>query len=131
MSALVGPGDSGQGKQLTCVTSAARTTNPSDVTIRNNTFCKGIKVVINVTAQSGGSVTCTIQGHDILSGATWTLLASAAITTVSTVILTVYPGAPVSANVSANDVIPAEVILHFTSANGSSITYSVTAELVP
>jgi hypothetical protein len=70
----------------------------------------GIKLVIDVTAITGTSPTLTValRGYDNASGKSFTVLASAAITTVSTVVLTVYPGVTAVANVAANDHLPTQ-----------------------
>src|ERR1044071_2113216 len=92
---------------VTVLPSAARTATPTDT---NECFvgkARGVTVVIDVTAvTSTPSTTVTIQGVDRVSGKTWTILASAAIATVSTVILRVAPGLPAAANVTANDLVP-------------------------
>ncbi len=74
----------------------------------SNPSHKGLKLVIDVTAISGTgpSLTVTILGKDPVSGKTWTILASAALAATGTTVLTVYPGLPATANVSANDVLP-------------------------
>ena len=73
-----------------------------------NQACSGIKVVINITAITGTSptLTVTLQGVDAASAAVYTILASAALNATGTTVLTVFPGAPVTANVSANDELP-------------------------
>jgi hypothetical protein len=69
-----------------------------------NQACRGVKLYINLTS---GSASVTIQGKDPKSGAYWTILTSAALSTAgSLTVLTVYPGIAVSANVAASDVMP-------------------------
>jgi hypothetical protein len=70
---------------------------------------RGVKVVVDITAISGvgASLTVKIRGRDLVSGKYYDILVSAALAAVATTVLTVYPGAPTSANVSANDVLPA------------------------
>ena len=77
-------------------------------TDQENACYKGIKVVVDITALAGTAptVTVTIEGKDQASGKYYTLLASAALSATGTVILTVYPGVTVTANVSASDVLP-------------------------
>jgi hypothetical protein len=72
-----------------------------------NQTAKGVKVTVNVGVITAGNLTVTIQGKDSVSGLYYTILASASITTVSTVVLTVFPGATNAANVFANDQLPA------------------------
>jgi hypothetical protein len=67
---------------------------------------RGVTVVVDTTVIGTGSWTVTIQGRDRGSGKYYTLLASAAISSNVTTRLTVYPGIPVVANVTASDVIP-------------------------
>jgi len=66
---------------------------------------KGIKVFVNITA-GAGTLTVTIQGKDPNSGTYYTILASAALSGNGMTVLTVYPAAPATANLSANDVLP-------------------------
>lgn len=108
----------------TLLTSLARTTSQTgnDIT---NPRARGVKVVVDITASSSPSNTITIQGKDVVSGKYYTLLASAALTGNGTTILTVFPGAPVSANVSANDGLPAVWRVIVTAGNSNSATYSI------
>lgn len=91
---------------IATLAAAAVTTNTADMT---NPLHRGVKVVVDVTAITGTtpSLVVTIQGKDVKSGKYFTILASASLTATGTVVLTVYPGAATSANVSANDVLPA------------------------
>ena len=91
---------------LLTYTNAATGTNGADKT---NATARGIKIVVDITAISGtaASLTVTLQGKDAASGKYYTILASAALTTVSTTVLTVFPAATASANVSVNDELPA------------------------
>jgi hypothetical protein len=75
---------------------------------QTNSLYHGVTVGINVTAISGtsASLTVTIQGVDPVSGTTFTLLASAAITATGYHTLTLFPGITATANVSANTVLP-------------------------
>lgn len=72
-----------------------------------NERCRGVIVVVNITAASGTpTLVVTLQGYDQASGASYTLLASAAIATTGLTTLTVYPGCPATTNVSANMPLP-------------------------
>jgi len=71
-----------------------------------NTIGIGLIIVFDATAVGTTSVVITIQGKDAASGKYFTLLASAAVTTISTNVYTVYPGAAITANVSAASPIP-------------------------
>lgn len=79
------------------------------VTPMPNPVCRGVKVVIDITAITGTtpSLTVTIRGRDPMSGKAYTILASAALTATGTVVLTVYPSLVAAANLVANDVLPA------------------------
>lgn len=82
------------------------TSSPAAQTNLKNRFWRGVKVIVDITAITAGSLTVTIRGKDLVSGKTWTLLASAALTTTGTTILTVYPSLTASANAVANDALP-------------------------
>ena len=68
----------------------------------------GIKLVIDITAITGTSptLTVTLQGKDTASGKYYNMLVSAALNAVATTVLTVFPSAATTANVSANDILP-------------------------
>lgn len=107
--------------------SAARTATPVDTNeyeLGGRARC--LTVVIDVTAvTSTPSTTFKIQGVDRLSGKTWDILASAAIAATGTVIMRVGPGIAVTANVSANDVVPPIVRIVASHGNANSMTYSI------
>ena len=71
--------------------------------------CAGLHLVVDITAISGTSptLTVTIEGKDMTSGKYYTILASAALNATGTTVLRVYPGLAASANVTANDALPA------------------------
>lgn len=103
-------------------TSAARTATASWTL---NTPCLGGIFVINATAASATpSVVVTITGADPF-GASWTILASAAITGVSTTVLRVHPELTAAANTIAKDMLPQAITLTATHADADSITYSI------
>jgi hypothetical protein len=89
---------------------------------------KGCMVLINVTSVTG-SLTVTLQGVDTTSGATYTILASAAISTTGLTVLRVYPGLTASANATANDVIPVACKISSVVATGPC-TATVSMQLV-
>lgn len=110
-------------------TAATATATSADLA---NTSHRGIKVVFDATAVVGvGSFTLTIQGKDLASGKYYTLLAGAAVTTVSTNVYTVFPGAPATANVSANDQLPKTFRILATYNSGTSLTFTVGVTLLP
>lgn len=109
--------------------SAARTASPDTQELEVAGY-RSIHLVVDATAATGSpSVVVTILGVDRVSGKTYTLLASAAITGTGTTILKVGPGLPVSANASANDALPPVIRIAPVHTGGDSITYSVGASL--
>lgn len=116
--------------EITLYPSAARTATPAAVTVATG-YARGLHLVVDVSAiVSTPSITVTLEQQDVASGKWYPLIASAAITAVSTTVLKVYPGLPAAANASVNDVLTETVRCTVTHANGNSITYSVTAHLV-
>lgn len=94
--------------------------------------CRGLHLVIDITVVvSTPAVTFTIQGLDGVSGKAYTILASAALASVATTVLRVYPGSTASANVIANDALPAPWRVAVTVGDADSATYSVGAILIP
>jgi hypothetical protein len=85
----------------------------------------GVKVVLDMTAIGTGSVTLAIQGKDKQSGKYYTLLSGAAVTTNSTNVYKVFPGATASANAVANDALPEVWRWRVTANNGNAASYSV------
>lgn len=112
--------------------SAARTATPTVIP----TFTgrgTGVKVRIKSTAASATpSVVFTIEGWDPAVGEWFTLLASAAVVNGSTtIVMTLFPGATVTANVSANDFLPEKWRVVPTHADSDSITYTVACFILP
>lgn len=91
---------------LTLAAAAGGTVNSSD---QVNPNCHGLQLGINITTLTGTSptVTVTIQGKDLASGAYYTLLQSAALAATGFTLLTVNPGMTNVANVSSAQVLPA------------------------
>lgn len=118
---------------LTLLSSSARTadTNSSDQT--NYNWC-GLIIILNVSAQSGGSVKLGLQLKDSISGnyvTVWT--ATAAQTAVGTYTYLLYPGALDAASWTEKVQLagPSRTWrITTTTANGSSITYSVSADML-
>lgn len=117
-------------ENATFLVSAARTTTQTGADQVNRGH-RGIQFVVDTTAFGTGSVTVTLQGKDETSGKYYTLLASAAIVSVVTTAYTVFPGAPATANVSANAQLPATWRLLATANNANTQTYSVGYVLLP
>lgn len=111
-------------QDVTLLASAARTTttNSPDQTNYNG---RGVKVLINVTVVGTSNLTLTLKGKESIAGTYYTLLASAVISGTGLTVLTVYPGLPATANVSANDLVPRTWRAEITHGDGSSWTYSV------
>jgi len=120
------------GKHATVYASAARTATPTAVTFQAGRY-NFLHLVIDVTAiASTPSVVCTVDGLDPVSGKYYNLLTSAALTESGspyTRVLKIGPGLPVTANVSANDILPDTIRVTMTHADTDSITYSVGANL--
>lgn len=116
---------------LTTLTAAGvGTTNGTD---QANVNHRGLQVVVDITAISGTgpSLTVTIQGKDAASGKYYTLLASAALNATGTTVLTVYPGAPTTANVSTSQPLPATWrVIAVVAGTGPSVTATVGASVV-
>jgi len=94
---------------------------------------RGLQLVIDVTAISGTTpvFTVTVQGKDVASGKYYTLLVSAALSTVSTNLLTVYPGAASTANVSTPQVLPRTFrILYTVSGTTPAVTATIGASVI-
>lgn len=87
------------------LTGATATTNGADI---DNMSGVGATFVIDITAITGTTPTATftIQGKDELSGKYYTILASAALNTVATTVLRVYPGLTAVANVTGTSILP-------------------------
>jgi hypothetical protein len=84
-------------------------------------------LVVKVTA-GAGSLTVAINATTA-SGFTYNLLTSAALASGSTTALSVGPGLPVTANVSANAVVPAYLLV--TATVTTSATYGIDYEFAP
>lgn len=119
--------------EVTALASAARTTttNSSDLTNYN---AKGVVVTIDCTANaSTAGVTVSIAYKCTLSGKYVTLLTSATLfgsSATGTSSLYLYPGQTVAANVSVSTPLPRVWRVTVTHGDGSSITYSVSANYI-
>lgn len=109
---------------VTLLASVSRTTNQTGADTTNYNH-RGIHAVLDMTAVGTGSVTLTIEGKDEASGKYYTILAGAAVTTNSTNVYKVFPGATAAANAVANDVIPRTFRINVTANNANAATYSV------
>lgn len=121
---------SGQASQQVLLASAARTTTQT-VKVSSPLGLRCGHVIINVSAYTTGSLTPVIQGYDIAANAYYNILSGVAITAAGRTVLKVCPGITASANVSTADFLPLNWQLVITVGDASSITYSVSAELLP
>jgi hypothetical protein len=117
-------------ENLTFLASSAKTTTQTQADQVNRGH-SGIRVVVDTTVFGTGSVNVTVQSLDPTSGKYSTLLDSGAIVATGTVVLTMFPGAPVSGTLSANGQLPATWRLVATANNANSQTYSVGYVLLP
>lgn len=111
-------------------TAAAAGANGADQT---NLTHRGVQVCVNITAITGTSpsLTVTIQGKDSVSGAYYTLLASAALTATGLTVLTVYPGALTTANVSTPQPLPLNWrVITAIAGTTPAVTATVAANLI-
>jgi hypothetical protein len=115
--------------EVVLLASAARTTTETSGDL-NNPNCRGIRVILDVTTAGTGSITVTINGRDPASGKYQLLLAGAAVTTVSTNVYLVFPGATAAANAAANNCVPETFQIVVTANNANTITYSVGYQLL-
>jgi hypothetical protein len=88
----------------------------------NNSGARGVVVVLVTTSTGTGSETLVIEGKDSASATYSTLLSGAAVTTNTTNRYWVFPGAVVTANVSANDQIPEIFRIRLVSNNANPVT---------
>lgn len=111
--------------------SSARTATPnSQEFIDLGRASAGLIVVVDTTnVTATGSLTVLIEGVDSLTGKTWTILQSAAITATGTAVLRVHPNLTAAANVTAKDIIPPRIRVTVTHLNAVSVTYSVSGHL--
>lgn len=120
-----------RGAAVEVLASAARTASPTADTFQTSGDSDGLLVIIDVTADPAtASVVFTLQGVDPVSGKTWDVLASAAVTAVGTTILRVSPNLTAAANTIAKDLVPAFFTVAAVHADADSITYSVAAQVV-
>ena len=114
---------------LSLLASASRTVTTASAD-QTNYNARGVHVVLDMTAVGTGSVTITIQGKDSVSGQYYTLLAGVAVTTNIVNVYRVFPGSTVTANVSANDIVPRTWRINVVANNANAATYSVAASLI-
>jgi hypothetical protein len=94
----------------------------------NSDGVRGAHIIISVSASADTpSVVPKIQGKNQLTGAWYDILTGAAITGTGVTVLKVFPGAPVTTNVSTNDFLPEKWRVRMEHSDTDSITYSVAA----
>lgn len=109
--------------------SVARTASPTAVEV-NTRRTKTLVVVLDATVHAtSAALTITVDRKDNASGKYINILTSASITTVSTNTIRVALGAPVTANVSANEPLPNTLRIGVTHGNANPVTYTVSAHL--
>ena len=114
---------------ITLTAAGAGTTNGADM---KNPGCRGVQVTVDITAIGGTpTLTVTIQGKDRVSGKYYTLLASAALGSVATTVLRVFPGAAAAANTIANDQVPEDWrVIAVVAGTTPSVTATIGACLI-
>jgi hypothetical protein len=116
--------------QLNVLPPLARTASPDTMEYRNMGRVVGIVLVINVTAVvSTPSLTVSLLGVDLDTGATWEIIESAVIAAAGVSVLKVRPGITIFDNAAVADILPSVIRVVATHGNANSITYSVTADL--
>lgn len=111
--------------------SAARTTTQTSAD-QTNPNHRGIKIVLDVTVAGSGSITLTLNGKDLNSGKYYNILTGSAVSTISTNVYTVFPGATAvgSGNVTVSDMISRLFQIVETANNANTMTYSVSYSLL-
>lgn len=98
------------------------------VTVKNAT---GIIVIVSATAKvSTPSVVFTVRGFDPVSGKTWDIAASVALTDVGLQVVRIAPNLT-AADCKVNDIVPEYVVIHAEAGNANALTYSVAAIVTP
>ena len=115
---------SAQNEEVPLLTSATRTSSYTSPDLQNLGGTK-IVVVVNVTSAGTGQLTLNINGKDSVSGSTYNLLSSTAITTNSTNRYIVANDATATLNVSAKDYLPSVFQIQVIALNANPVTYSV------
>jgi len=110
----------------TLYASAARTVLQTGSTIVNAVGAVALHVYIDWTAETDtATLTFTVQGRTSPAAPWYTLLASAALTSVGDVHLRIDPRLTASANLIAKDAVPAEFRVNVAVGDADSTTYQV------
>lgn len=119
----------GAPQDLVVFPSGAHTTTQTSPDFINNGG-RGIVVTLKTTVIGTGSVTLAVNGKDPASGAYFPLLTGAAVITNVTNEYTLFPGAAVTSNVSADAELPRVFQITVTANNANAATYSVGATIL-
>jgi hypothetical protein len=96
----------------------------------DNLSSRSAIIVADLTAISGGNATFTLEGKDPASGKYYLILAAAATTITSTVIMRVGAGLTAAANSVANDIVPRTMRVTYTRGTSALTTATVSVLLV-
>lgn len=113
----------GVGTAIASAAYTATTVNSNDI-LTPPGFTRGA-LIMNVSAFTSGTYTCTLQGKDPASGAYYNILATTAIGSASTTVLKVGPALTAAANSIANDLWPRVFRVSCTGATTPVMTFSV------
>lgn len=115
--------------EIELLASASRTATVNTADTRSD-GARGLVMLLDVTAASlTPSVVFTIQGK--IGDKYYTLLASAAVTGITTNTYIVYPGLTAAANLVASNVLPESFRVNCVHADTDPITYSIKVCLIP
>ena len=116
------------GPLLTFTAAGASTVHSADQT---NFLGTGLNCVVDITVATSTSLVLTIQGKDTASGKYYAILTSAALSSVATTLLSVFPGLTVAANTVVSAILPKtwRVTAAITGAS-SALTGTVSASVV-
>jgi hypothetical protein len=89
------------------VTLAAQGAGTVISTDQANHCGRGVVVVVSLTTMTSATVVVHVQGKDMASGSYYDILVSASLASTGVTVLTVYPGAATTANVSSPQPLPA------------------------
>lgn len=112
---------------LIAATGVTTTQTGADQTNHNG---RGVIVTLDMTTVGTGSVTLEIDMKDPVSGKYISLLTGAAVITNTTNLYTVYPGAPATANVSANAPLPRTWRVKVVANNANPTSFTVAASVI-
>lgn len=116
--------------EVTVLASAARTASVDSADLTNYNG-RGVIVVVDVTAVPGvDTITVAIQGKSALGSDYYAILTSAALVATGVVVLVVYPGVTVAANLAASHPLPRLWRVSVTASGVGSFTYSISGNYI-